>query len=297
MATRRPRLGTDATPAVAFGKRELFAFIKACRFGDAKLVRQWLRRGMSPNAMYENTGRRALTAAAAGGRVAVVRALLDAGADPNGHDSWRAMPPRGTALEKACELGHRDVVRLLLERGASIEEKGLRTPLWTAVAHGHPELVKLLLARGARFDDSAFAKAIWAGKPETVALLLAAGADPHRRDDDGETPAHGAAIHASADIMRLLIAAGADVNVASTIQRETPLHVAARWGHLETIAALLEAGASVDALNHKKKTPEQWARAFAHPEAAALLKQYRASRHAAPPAARRARPSARPRAR
>jgi ankyrin repeat protein len=185
------------------------------------------------------------------------------------------MPPNGTPLENACRNGHLEVAKLLLDRGARVEQRGLHTPLWTAAAHGHSDVVEFLLRVGASFDDSAFWKAVWAGNPKTVALLLEAGADANRRDADGETAVHTAAGHESAEVINLLIAAGADVNVATHVQKQTPLHVAARHGRVEVLRALVEAGASIDALNHKKKTAEQWARAFEHPEAAAFLKDCR----------------------
>jgi ankyrin repeat protein len=260
------------------GQRDLFKFIKACWSGEVDLVKQRLRDGVDPNVQYENTGRGPLSAAAAGGHAAVAKLLLDAGADPNLPDSWKAMPPNGTPLENACANGHLAVAKLLLDRGAEVNRRGHKTPLWMAAAHGHPEVVELLLRSGASFDNSAFLKAVWAGMPKTVALLLDAGADANDRDADGEAPAHTAAIHESADVMKLLIAAGADVHAATHLQKQTPLHVAARYGRLDVIRALVDAGASVDALNHKKKTPEQWARLFEHPEAADLLKSHRGGR-------------------
>jgi ankyrin repeat protein len=262
------------------GQGELFKFVKACWSGDANAVKRWLRDGADPNAMCERIGRRPLNAAAADGRVAVARLLLDAGADPNLPDSWKAMPPNGTPLENACRKGHLEVAKLLVDRGADVDMKGLHTPLWTAASCGHSDVVEFLLHAGALFDQSAFGQAVSRGEPKTVALLLEAGtktgaADVNARNDVGEALVHDAAMRKSADVMKLLLAAGADVNVASTLQKQTPLHVAARCGQIEVLRVLVDAGASLDALNHKKKTAEQWARAFEHPEAAAFLKSCR----------------------
>ncbi len=64
----------------------------------------------------------ALAVAAQFGRVEIVRALLDAGEDPN-----RYNPPGGhahaTPLHQAALAGHAEVVRLLVERGARMDWK------------------------------------------------------------------------------------------------------------------------------------------------------------------------------
>jgi ankyrin repeat protein len=74
----------------------------------------------------------ALTLAADGGHVEVVRLLLDAGEDPN-----RYNPVGGhshtTPLHQAAGAGHEEVVRLLVERGARLDMKDI---LWRATPAG-----------------------------------------------------------------------------------------------------------------------------------------------------------------
>jgi len=69
---------------------------------------------------------RALALAAQFGHVDAVRALLDAGEDPN-----RYNPPgahsHSTPLHQAALAGHEEVVRLLIERGARLDIKDV---LW-----------------------------------------------------------------------------------------------------------------------------------------------------------------------
>src|SRR5262245_36697579 len=103
---------------------------------------------------------RKLIRAVADGDPEAVRKLLDRGADPN---LWFG---GNLPLAKAAELGHVEIVSLLLDRGATIDQivQPLGNSLIRASAKGHLEVVKVLVARGA--DVNALA---WASK--TVQFL------------------------------------------------------------------------------------------------------------------------------
>ncbi|MEU2991975.1 ankyrin repeat domain-containing protein [Streptomyces griseoincarnatus] len=84
-------------------------------------------------------------------------------------------------LVLAATCGHPDVVELLLDRGADIEDRDVKgwSPLEWAVSFGQVEAVQLLLARGAEPTERALADARKAaeGKPERAedrALVLRA---------------------------------------------------------------------------------------------------------------------------
>lgn len=87
-----------------------------------------------------------LMEAAAKGRLADVKRLLDSGADVNGKDE-----SCGTALDEAVKSGHSDVVKLLLDKGAIISAKC--TSDWPALERAAGkrkwDVVKVLLDRGA----------------------------------------------------------------------------------------------------------------------------------------------------
>ena len=78
----------------------------------------------------------------------MVRALLQAGADPNLRDT---AVNRWTPLVHAIHKHQNQAARLLLEAGAEVEapEGGGATPLIFASAYGNAEMVRELLARGA----------------------------------------------------------------------------------------------------------------------------------------------------
>jgi hypothetical protein len=91
----------------------------------------------------------ALAVASQVGQIEIVRLLLDAGEDPN-----RYNPPGGhahtTPLHQAALIGHEDLVRLLLERGANVDTRDLLwrgTPADWARHEGRTELEVFLRAR------------------------------------------------------------------------------------------------------------------------------------------------------
>ncbi|GAA2426650.1 ankyrin repeat domain-containing protein [Streptomyces glaucus] len=135
---------------------------------------------------------RRLHEAALTGDVARVKALLRAGADPERRDGEGVTP-----LYLASVQGETEVARLLLEAGAfpDTESGGVGsegTPLCAAACWGHTETVRVLLAHGAdpnlREDHgTGWSPLEWADdgpRPETAALLVAAGADPPRKRSD-----------------------------------------------------------------------------------------------------------------
>ncbi|MDG4858515.1 ankyrin repeat domain-containing protein [Streptomyces sp. T-3] len=120
------------------------------------------------------------------GDIAVVKALLRAGVDPDRADSEGTTP-----LYEASVNGKTEIARLLLAAGASpnAESSGLGaegTPLCAAACWGHTETVRELLAHSADpnvHEDhgrgwSPLKWAIHGAHPETADLLIAAGATP-----------------------------------------------------------------------------------------------------------------------
>lgn len=81
--------------------------------------------------------------------LAFVRALLDMGADPNYGD--HAGFPSLIAALSANRADRADLVKLLLARGAEIDQRGVNdyTPLHWAAAVDDAAMVELLLAHGA----------------------------------------------------------------------------------------------------------------------------------------------------
>lgn len=127
------------------------AFLIAARNGHAELVRAALAAGADVKSL-NRYGSTALMGPAYRGHVEVVRVLLDTDIDLAhvNHLGW-------TALLEAIVLGtdgprHREIVRLLVERGSNVNQpdrEGVR-PLAHAQRRGQAEVVRLLRAAGAR---------------------------------------------------------------------------------------------------------------------------------------------------
>ena len=118
----------------------------------------------------------------------VVKALLDAGANPNEIVSQLALTV--PALSRVARLGDVDAMRVLLEQGANPNLKGSLglTPLMMAAATtADPTMVRLLLERGAAVDtqdesgNTALDWALRLGDTEASRVLRRAGAVPTAR--------------------------------------------------------------------------------------------------------------------
>jgi len=136
------------------------------------------------------------------------------------------------------------------------EVESLVNPGWLARAwRGIPDVN----CRSARDGRTPILAAILNGSREIVKTLLAVGADVKAADmnakyDDGWTPLCRAVYHCDRESVEMLLAAGADVNCPDDCDC-TPLHVAAMNDMKDMVAILLSAGANVNARNKWGRTP------------------------------------------
>ena len=199
--------------------------------------------------------------------IAVVTELLAAGADASARD-WAGVTPLHVAAGRNPNL---DILMLLAEVGTDINARdGKRdTPLHAAWGNPNPAVVPALLGLGAdplarnqrgriadpqhcaNWNTPVFARMATTG---TVAGCIELGADPHARDDDGNTPLHHAAREESVANVVLLLQHGVEVEIRNGDGR-TPLHFAASSENPAVATALLEAGADVNARDDDPEPP------------------------------------------
>jgi ankyrin repeat protein len=224
----------------------------ACRHGNVVMVERLIAAGSRVDD-NSSCGFTPLHLAAERNRLDVVKLLIAVGADVN-----KACVSGCTLLHTATEDGHAGVVSVLIETAvvdlnAALTDGELAdiTPLFLAAQNNRLDVLKLLIAAGADVnvacDDGStpLHAAAENGHAGVVSALIAtAGVDLNAAltgdDSAGVTPLYLAARGNRLDVVKLLIAAGADVNMTCVDDGCTPLHKAAAIGHAGVVSALIE---------------------------------------------------------
>jgi ankyrin repeat protein len=190
--------------------------------------------------------------AAMNGSAPMIELLLKAGVDPNAP----VLSHGETALMMAARTGKLDAVKVLLSRGANVHAmenlRGTDALMWAA-EQGHADIVKPLLDNGA--DAGAQSKIIRPIRRNGLGFARP-GPDGKPNGDPmgGLTPLLFAVREGGLDTVRVLAAAGADVNKAAA-DGSSPLLVAVQNGHYEIAQFLLDHGANVNQANAKGWSP------------------------------------------
>ncbi|UVW83823.1 ankyrin repeat domain-containing protein [Wolbachia endosymbiont of Aedes albopictus] len=159
--------------------------------------------------------------------------------------TWEDAPLCTTLLCIAVRGDHKDIVKTLLDKGASVNAKDSleMAPLHWAVIDARGDMVRILLGKGADVDEEGSL---------------------------GRTPLHFAAEKGHEGMVRILLDKGASVDEKDDRGR-TPLHFAAGDGHENIVKALLDKGASVDEKDDRGRTPLQCAVAVSNERASRFL--------------------------
>lgn len=214
-------------------------FIMAASKGDMAAVKAGLIRGIPVNSKYRDlefagdmSGYTALMLAASGGHEAIVTDLIKAGADVNARRDGR------TALYYAILWDRKEVIRLLKGAGATGDADQIRLTR------------RLLRAACKGFDkNEAKHRPLYPGVPrdleeaESIAEVIAEGADVNWKDPAGYTPLMYAANLGLVENVKDLLKRGAEVNVVSSWD-ETALSMASKYDLKEVMQVLKEAGAT-----------------------------------------------------
>ena len=224
-----------------------WAITEAIRNEHAEIVQLLSERGAQVDDddyfEYEMLDKPALVTASMNGNSNVVKLLLEHGAKK--HLGW--------AITEAIQNEHAEIVQLLSERGAQVddddrfEDEMLDEPaLVTASMNGNSNVVKLLLEHGAKKHLGwAITEAIWNEHAEIVQLLSERGAqvdDDDRFEDEmlDEPALVTASMNGNSNVVKLLLEHGAKKYLGWTITE------AIRNEHAEIVQLLSECGAQVD---------------------------------------------------
>ncbi len=255
--------GTDVDTKDEFGCTPSYWALSA---GQKKVFAYLLSQGADVTAKT-NDGCTLLHQACKAGFTEIVKQLIAKGVEVD------AKPDSGnTPLKIAARAGHKEIVKLLIANGADVNvtAKNGKHPLGDAAVNGHEEVVRLLLASGAKVNlqpedklmcGTALHAAARGGHIAILDLLIANGADVNAEYKYGTplhlavAPKHEVEDKRSGEIVKKLIARGANVNAKSLQEGRTPLHIAARRGRLKAVEILIAAGAEVNARDKKGKTP------------------------------------------
>ncbi|KAF7335742.1 Ankyrin repeat domain containing protein [Mycena venus] len=217
--------------------------------GDEEMVRLLIKNGANVNAQQTRSNS-ALYEASRRGYQVIVGLLIQHGADVN-LKSWRGTPlqvvsyqgnyqvarllvdngacPDGNVFKSAMSGGHRDIISLLLEKGATAFS---HSPLFNGL-----DVVDRLLKYGAA-NSPALYSAASIGDIEVICLLF----------NSAETQSNIIALHLAADnghleIVRHFIENGVDITLDAD---DHNFNATARNGDHETVRLLLEYGADVN---------------------------------------------------
>jgi ankyrin repeat protein len=201
-----------------------------------------------------------ITLAAQNGSPEVMRVLVEHGASVTNVDGR-------TAIIYAVLNGSLPTLEVMIQAGGD-----KNAALTSAVAQEKPEVIKYLEGLGAVEDVDPFLVAARRGDLAAIETALARRVDLEMEDGGRRTAVMRAAMYGQSGVISRLAKAGANVNARFAIEFDTPLHMAVRGNHADAVRALAAAGANLNArADDNSPTPVMEAVSKGHVQALAAL--------------------------
>ena len=233
------------------------ALMLAALLGRGEIVGLLLKQRANPNAKG-NRGWSALHYAAYEGNLQCLRTLVQENAIINTVDHKGFTP-----IAVSAHRVHSDCVEYLAVHGADLEiaaTKTNTTPLMLAAQDGGTACLRILLERGASMERrnndgcTALAFAAQEGHANCVESLANQGADVETQDVKGWTPLHFAAWDGQLECLKILTRFGASVSVQDKLG-STAMSIASGYGHVECVKYLHSQGANLESRDYDGDTP------------------------------------------
>jgi len=209
--------------------------MKACTNGDTTAAERALKQGANPK--FSESGYTPLHAAARAGSLPICKLLAAKGADVN------ASCQGATPLHLAASQCHPEVIEFLLKSKANAKVRD---------SDGMTALLRVL--NNYKRSDVKTSTTSEENAISAIKMLLKAGTDPNLGATFFGAPLTLAAQKkGEAAIVRVLLDGGARVNEIQ--DGSTPLHSAVYSGDLEIVKLLVARGANVNATDERKQTP------------------------------------------
>ncbi len=221
-------------------------FINMAGLNNIEQVKKHINDGVDIDAKHTDTGKTALILASERGHIEIVKLLVNSGATVDAEDNSKK-----TALMWASQGGNIEVAKFLIDSYANVNalDNDGKIVLFYACRNFNIEMMKLILDNGGKNYINFSDHSQW-----TVLIYVSMSYIGGR----------------SADMVQLLIDYGADVN-ARTRDSWTALSMASRGGNTEVVKVLLAAGADVNIRHQHGFTALSSASQNGHTEIANLL--------------------------
>lgn len=245
----------------AFSQYEQGGLFSAARSGNMEVVKALL--SIEPD---QHKLDQALGAAVAGDQIKMIEYLIKEGADVNHISSFsncvliNAIALDNFAAAQVLIRSGADVnvqgLQLIIH-GISVNWQW--TPLMAAAYKGDLELVKLLVKKGAKINEKGWSRlpeetetavdiAAYSGHLEIMKFLM------KKQAVMSKSAIFLAARSGHIDVVEYLLANGFDINTPGPYQSKTLLMEASWWGQVELVKKLIEQGADVNLINENGYT-------------------------------------------